>query len=145
MSLTLEKDGKKVVLDLDSRKQHIKCKMYETLTFINHSTCAMNPWWYLCKDEQFMTKKCICIIRLYLQVNRIHEPICKLCYTVENPVPHITFRCVNLQEIRDELWANLEIPLQFRQSIEKLNYVDRTVLWLRAFNVKYVRSGNIYF
>ena len=86
-----------------------------------------------------MTKKCI-IIRLYLQANRIHEPICKLCYTVENPVPHILFRCVNLQEIRDELWANLEIPLPFRQSIENLNYVDRTVFLLRAFNVKYVKE-----
>ena len=72
-----------------------------------------------------------------MQDGRLYLRKCKLC-GANISIAHILFICPVINCYREKQWNEIEIPDNFKNSLESLNYDDRTLFILNAFKVKYV-------
>ena len=49
-----------------------------------------------------------------------------------------------MDRYRQELWNGLSIPYNFRQSVEKMSFVDRASFMFNAFYIVNVEWTNLY-
>ena len=114
------------VRDRDNRKKFILSKMYGNLSIIQGcKNNTVSQWWMHCFYNPRQTRKCICVVKLLLQIGRLRVRKCCLCYSAYS-VTHLLFQCASMSQYREQLWLTLDIPVTFKLSLDSLSDFDRT-------------------
>ena len=79
------------------------------------------------------------IVKLYLQVGRLYEHNCKLCY-YKTLIAHFLFECPEIENFRNMQWQLMEVPNSLKESLIEMPTQHRSTVMCNALNIKYEKD-----
>ena len=130
----------KCIDEKDTKQQKITAIMYSSLQYLEQDRSDLLGWLGYQHKFPEQAKKCRCILRLLLNVNRLGKEICSLCDMFQkNSIEHILFECISGREVRERCWGEVVMELN-RMDVEK-----KCKFILNGFMCKYTDEWHLLY